>query len=115
MKTAIGVSSQGSNRLDIFSLGTDNQMYHKAWDGSEWLPSSTDWEPLGEILMTVNAHETISWEQKVKGGEYMACVNLTKKQIKILEEAGEEVELAEARLEGKKNLLSRADLCGTCC
>lgn len=45
----------------------------------------------------------------------MACVNLTKKQIKILEEAGEEVELAEARLEGKKNLLSRADLCGTCC
>lgn len=32
----------------------------------------------------------------------MACVNLTKKQIKILEEAGEEVELAEARLEGKK-------------
>jgi hypothetical protein len=27
----------GANRLDIFGLGTDNQMNHKAWNGSAWL------------------------------------------------------------------------------
>ena len=32
------VVSWGANRLDIFGLGSDNQMYHKAWDGSRWLP-----------------------------------------------------------------------------
>lgn len=47
MRTAIAVASWGSNRLDIFGLGTDNQMYHKAWNGHAWLPSATDWELLG--------------------------------------------------------------------
>ena len=32
------------NRLDIFGLGSDNEVYHKAWDGSRWLPSPTAWE-----------------------------------------------------------------------
>jgi hypothetical protein len=36
IRNAIAVTSWGSNRLDIFGLGTDNQMYHKAWDGSAW-------------------------------------------------------------------------------
>ena len=35
------------NRLDIFGLGTNNEMFHKAWDGSAWRPSPTAWEPLG--------------------------------------------------------------------
>ena len=48
MKTlAIAVASWGANRLDIFGLGTDDQMYHKAWDGSAWWPSETGWQPLG--------------------------------------------------------------------
>src|SRR5580700_1583818 len=36
-----------ANRLDIFGLGKDNQMYHKAWNGQSWEPSLTDWQPLG--------------------------------------------------------------------
>jgi hypothetical protein len=47
---AIATVAWGSNRLDIFGLGTDNQMYHKAWDGNAWLPSLTDWEPLGGVF-----------------------------------------------------------------
>jgi Repeat of unknown function (DUF346) len=48
MKTlAVAVASWGSGRLDIFGLGTNNSMYHKAWDGSEWVPSGTGWEDLG--------------------------------------------------------------------
>jgi hypothetical protein len=42
--------SWGPGRLDLFGVGTDKQMYHKAFDtalGSQWLPSATDWEPLG--------------------------------------------------------------------
>jgi len=31
-----------TNRLDIFALGTDDVMYHKSWDGSNWSPSMTD-------------------------------------------------------------------------
>jgi hypothetical protein len=45
--SAPAVASWGSNRLDIFGLGTDDQMYHKYWNGSAWGPSPTDWEGLG--------------------------------------------------------------------
>src|SRR6266566_3458099 len=45
-----GVASWGQNRLDIFGLGTDNGMYHKAWTGSQWSPSPRDWEPLGGVF-----------------------------------------------------------------
>jgi len=42
------VASWGSNRLDIFGLGTNSSTYHKAWDGSgSWYPSQTGWEALG--------------------------------------------------------------------
>jgi hypothetical protein len=43
--------SWGSNRLDIFGLGTDGAMYHKAWDGSRWHPSTLDWERLGGVFL----------------------------------------------------------------
>jgi LysM repeat protein len=46
-RAAIAAVAWGPNRLDVFGLGTDNQMFHKAWDGSAWRPSPTDWEPLG--------------------------------------------------------------------
>ncbi len=47
----VAVVSWSANRLDIFGLGTDNQMYHKYWDPSTgWGPSPTDWEPLGGVF-----------------------------------------------------------------
>ena len=44
------VVAWSANRLDIFGLGTDYQMYHKYWDGSKWGPSATGWEPLGGVF-----------------------------------------------------------------
>ena len=44
------VAAWGQNRLDIFGLGTDGAMYHKAWDGSAWRPSPLDWERLGGVF-----------------------------------------------------------------
>jgi hypothetical protein len=32
-------------------LGTDGAMYHKAWDGSRWHPSTLDWERLGGVFL----------------------------------------------------------------
>jgi hypothetical protein len=42
--------SWGSNRLDILGRGGDSAVYHKAWDGSKWLPSPLDWERLGGVF-----------------------------------------------------------------
>ncbi|RSM61647.1 hypothetical protein DMB66_24335 [Actinoplanes sp. ATCC 53533] len=44
------VTSWGANRLDIFGLGTDRAMYHKAWTGNAWAPSPLDWERLGGVF-----------------------------------------------------------------
>ncbi len=44
------VVAWSTNRLDVFGLGTDWAIYHKAWDGSGWYPSPTDWEPLGGVF-----------------------------------------------------------------
>ncbi|MFI0910505.1 matrixin family metalloprotease [Streptomyces abikoensis] len=41
------VVSWGENRLDIFGLGLDSAMWHKAWDGTHWLPSPDGWDRLG--------------------------------------------------------------------
>jgi hypothetical protein len=40
------VVSWGPNRLDIFGIGIDRGLYHKAWQG-HWHPSDRDWLPLG--------------------------------------------------------------------
>ena len=53
-----GVASWGLNRLDIFGLGTDNQMFHKAWDG-QWHPSQTGWEALGGVFNS--PPEAVAW------------------------------------------------------
>ncbi len=55
------VASWGQNRLDIFGLGTDGAMYHKAWDGTAWRPSLTDWERLGGVFTSPPA--VASWGQ----------------------------------------------------
>ena len=44
---AIAAVAWGPDRLDVFGLGTSNEMFHKAWNGSAWLPSLTGWEALG--------------------------------------------------------------------
>jgi hypothetical protein len=45
--TSIAVAEWDHDRLDVFGIGTDRAMYHKAWDGDAWLPSLKDWESLG--------------------------------------------------------------------
>ncbi len=42
--------SWGPNRLDTFVVSGDHQLYHKAWDGSHWLPSPTGYEQLGGVI-----------------------------------------------------------------
>jgi hypothetical protein len=41
--SAPAVSSWAAHRLDCFAEGTDNQLYHKWWDGSTW----HNWQKLG--------------------------------------------------------------------
>ena len=55
------VTSWGQNRLDIFGLGTDGAMYHKAWDGSAWRPSPLDWARLGGVFTSPPA--VVAWGQ----------------------------------------------------
>lgn len=56
---AISAVSWSANRLDIFGLGTNNEMFHKYWNGSAWGPSPTGWEALGGIFNS--APEAVSW------------------------------------------------------
>ena len=44
------MTAWGNNRLDIFGIGTDGAMYHKAWDGEAWRPSVLNWERLGGVF-----------------------------------------------------------------
>ncbi|MFP2924942.1 trypsin-like peptidase domain-containing protein [Pyxidicoccus sp. 3LG] len=53
------VTAWSANRLDIFGLGTDRQMFHKAWGGSAWHPSQTGWEPLGGVFSSPPA--VVAW------------------------------------------------------
>ncbi len=39
--------SWGANRLDIFAIGTNNHMFHKAWYG-QWTPG---WEDLEGVFV----------------------------------------------------------------
>ena len=48
-------ASWGSGRLDLFGRGTDNALWHKAWDGSGWTP----WEQLGGHL--TSDPTAVSW------------------------------------------------------
>ncbi len=54
---AVAVAAWGPNQPDIFGLGTDNSMYHKAWNGSAWLPSMTGWEALGGVFSIPIQHQ----------------------------------------------------------
>ena len=41
--TAVTSSFFGTNRIDIFGIGSDKALYHKAWTGTAWEPSGTAW------------------------------------------------------------------------
>jgi hypothetical protein len=47
--------SWGSDRIDCFVKGTNNAMWHKWWDGSQW----GGWESLGGIL--TSPPNCVSW------------------------------------------------------
>ena len=51
------VISWGTNRLDVFAINQDSELWHKLWDGSQWL----DWEILGNNL--VGSVAANSWSQ----------------------------------------------------
>jgi Pregnancy-associated plasma protein-A/Repeat of unknown function (DUF346) len=53
------VVAWGPNRLDAFVIGTDSGLFHKAWDGSAWRPSVTDWEGLGGIC--TSPPQAVAW------------------------------------------------------
>lgn len=59
MKRAVtAAESWERNRLDLFGLGTDKGMYHKAWENS-WFPSTTDWEALSGVF--ASPPSVVSW------------------------------------------------------
>ena len=49
--TAISVASWAPNRLDVFGVGADNALYHKAWNGTTW---ETSWEDLGGSFISTS-------------------------------------------------------------
>jgi hypothetical protein len=50
------VTSWSANRLDVFGVGLDFAIYHKAWNGISW---SSDWDNLGGGFTSPPA--VISW------------------------------------------------------
>jgi hypothetical protein len=56
----ISAVSWGPDRLDIFVRGSESgAAFHKAWNGSQWLPSETDWQNLGGGIIGPPA--AVSW------------------------------------------------------
>jgi hypothetical protein len=51
--------SDPANTFDIFGVGTDAQMYHMVFDGSQWPPTTTAWEPLGGCFTSAPA--AVKW------------------------------------------------------
>ena len=56
----IGVASWTANRLDTFVVGTNGNLFHKAWDGTAWLPSQGGYDNLGGQCASPPA--VASWE-----------------------------------------------------
>jgi hypothetical protein len=53
------VVAWGSDRLDVFVLGTDRALYHKWWNGSAWGPSVTDYEGMGGVC--TSSPQVVAW------------------------------------------------------
>jgi hypothetical protein len=52
-----GVAAWSSNRLDAFARGTDGQLWHRWWTGTQW----SAWEPLGGQLFPGTGPAVASW------------------------------------------------------
>ena len=50
------VASWDQNRLDVFTRGTNDALWHKWWDGSSWSPG---WENLGGV--STSSPGAVSW------------------------------------------------------
>jgi hypothetical protein len=53
----VAVASWGVNRLDVFGVGTNNGMFHRAYNG-DW--AKTHWEPMGSETFK-SAPAAVSW------------------------------------------------------
>ena len=51
-RPAGSVVASGPGRLDVFMVGSDAAMYHKAWDGTAWLPDRTGFHRLGDTVIS---------------------------------------------------------------
>ena len=47
-QSSIAVVCWGSKYLDVYGIGTDKQIYHRYWNGSQWL----GWEGLGGTFLS---------------------------------------------------------------
>jgi hypothetical protein len=58
------VVSWGPNRFDIFGLGTDNQMYYKAWLGNRWYLLRLAEKPLvvfSRVRLLLSPEAQVAW------------------------------------------------------
>jgi hypothetical protein len=53
--------SWGRDRLDVFVRGAGNNVFHKAWDGTSWLPGGFDWDNLGGVSTHDSEPALVSW------------------------------------------------------
>ncbi|WP_338679783.1 M43 family zinc metalloprotease [Janthinobacterium sp. TB1-E2] len=53
------VVAWGASRLDVFVVGMDRALYHKAWNGTAWAPSVSGYEAQGGIC--TSAPQVVSW------------------------------------------------------
>ena len=53
------VVAWGTNRLDVFVVGSDRALYHKWWNGSAWGPSVTGYEAMGGGC--TSAPQVVAW------------------------------------------------------
>ena len=54
------VVAWGTNRLDVFAVGTDRRLYHKWWNGSSWGPSLTGYEDMGGVC--TSRPQVVAWD-----------------------------------------------------
>jgi hypothetical protein len=47
---SLAAVSREVGRLDLFSVGSDNAAYDKAWSDNAWLPSQINWEGFGGVF-----------------------------------------------------------------
>ena len=59
LQSSSPVVAWGSNRLDVFVLGSDRALYHKWWNGTSWGPSVTGYEAMGGVC--TSAPQAVAW------------------------------------------------------